>query len=108
MSSFILYVPVAKSLNKIDIHRIGRQNNQIGQGNSVEIVSPTKQIFDQAKETLKRNKKEAVALGLPPTPGNIAPSSTSSPPGSTFKGKAPPKKKRQSKVLSPHERYKKI
>lgn len=116
VSGYTMFIPVAKSLSKIKIKKRGSRNNQIGFGTSVEIVSPTKQIVDQAKENLKRNRKEANLQGLPPTPGNVSlPKSGSkkakiTSPVLKKKAQAPKQKKGKTsfKKANIHERYKKI
>lgn len=102
MTGFVLFLPVISKVPKLIVDRKNLHNQKGSGTDSVQLVSPTKQTLDQAKEDLKRNRKEA---GLPvysPTPGNIP----SLPKKSKKTGpKKTIKKKKEDEI---HLKYKKI
>lgn len=66
MNGFQPYVPVPGSLKRLQLPGSLVKKVQKGAGGtkaSVKIVSPTEQLLDQAKESLKRNKKEIITAG---------------------------------------------
>lgn len=107
MNGYITLLPVVQSLKKINIQSKHFKNNQSGKGQtSIQYVSPTKHLIDQAKETLKRNREEL--KNTPPTPGNITYSEQlGSKPKKPKKSKKPkkPKKSTTSKKDKLHNRY---
>ena len=97
MSGYVPFIAVGNSLRKIQRRKKGVKNNQRG-GGSIQVVSPSQRILDQAKQRLKRNLEEVKSSG----PGGIS---------------VPKKKKTQkgtkgltkntSKATSVHQKYKK-
>lgn len=65
MNGFQQYIPASSSLKRLKLPGLLIKNSQKGSGrsNAVKIVSPSEQIVDQAKESLKRNKQEQKQQG---------------------------------------------
>lgn len=102
MSGYVPFIAVVKSLKKIHVRRKGVKNNQSGAGGShIQVISPTKQVLNQAKETLKRNIKEAESKGIP-SPDTSQPKKKR-----TYTKKTSTKSSNKSRQAHLHEKYKK-
>lgn len=105
MNGFQPYVPVAGKLKRLQLPTTLVKKNQKGAGinSTVKIVSPTEQLVEQAKESLKRNKEENKNLG-----SSTVITNSSSPPPKKKKTGNPAKKttkKTVSKTSKIHSRY---
>lgn len=72
MNGFEAYIPAATTLKRLDPPNSLLKVPQKGGGaarnkTSVTVVSPTEQVLEQAKESLKRNKEEVKNLGGSPS-----------------------------------------
>lgn len=65
MNGFQQYIPASSSLKRLKLPGLLIKNSQKGGGSlgAVKIVSPSEQIVDQAKASLKRNKEELKQQG---------------------------------------------